>query len=145
MLNKMLNQTLISTGITQITLAFQLRRAYPGCVERCVDRGKKLLMQPVFMIAACTCAGMLLAIALLFRKLSSPGSSLPVTAEWIEALSLEQYRPMMRLLDGQDLEFLRGQPGFTPAMEVRLRVQRCRVFAAICIASTPISAVSVRP
>ena len=85
-------------------------------------------MQPVFIIAACICAGMLLAIALLFRKLSSPGSCLPVTAEWIEALSLEQYRPMMRLLDGQDLAFLRGQPGFTPAMEVRLRVQRCRVF-----------------
>lgn len=74
------------------------------------------------------CAGMLVAIAFLFRKLSSPGSSLPVTAEWIEALSLDHYRPMMRLLDGEDIAFLRSQPGFTPAMAKNLRAQRCRVF-----------------
>jgi hypothetical protein len=85
-------------------------------------------MQPVLIAAGVTCLGMLLAVALLFRKLHSPACSLPVTAEWIEALSLEQYRPMMRLLDGQDLAFLRSQPGFTPAMAVHLRVQRCRVF-----------------
>jgi hypothetical protein len=85
-------------------------------------------MQPVLIVTAATCLGMLLAVALLFRKLSSPGSCLPVTAEWIEDLSLEHYRPMMRLLDGQDLAFLRSQPGFTPAMEAHLRVQRCRVF-----------------
>jgi len=71
---------------------------------------------------------MLLAVALLFRKLNSPVNSLPVTAEWIEALSLEHYRPMMRLLDGQDIAFLRSQPGFTPAMATHLRIQRCRVF-----------------
>src|SRR5271166_6601390 len=85
-------------------------------------------MHPVLMVAAATFAGMLLAVALLFRKLSSPGSSLPVTAEWIEALSLEHYRPMMRLLDGQDISFLRSQPGYTPAMARNLRMQRCRVF-----------------
>lgn len=85
-------------------------------------------MQPVLIVAAVTCAGMLLAVAVLFRKISSPGSSLPVTAEWIEALSLDHYRPMMRLLDGQDIAFLRSQPGFTPAMAANLRLQRCRVF-----------------
>src|SRR5690348_5963860 len=84
-------------------------------------------MNPVLLIAAAMCAGMLVDIAFLFRKLSSPGSSLPVTAEWIEALSLEHYRPMMRLLNGQDIAFLRAQPGFTPAMATNLRLQRCRV------------------
>ena len=85
-------------------------------------------MNPMLMVAAAACSGMLLAILLLFRKLNSPGSRLPVTAEWIEALSLEHYRPMMRLLDGRDIAFLRSQPGFTPVMVTNLRVQRCRVF-----------------
>jgi hypothetical protein len=85
-------------------------------------------MNPALIVVGLTFVGMLLAVALLFRKLNSPGGSLPVTAEWIDALSLEHYRPMMRLLDGQDLAFLRGQPGFTPAMAVNLRLKRCRVF-----------------
>lgn len=69
-----------------------------------------------------------LALFLLVRKMASDGSSLPLTAEWIEELSIEHYRPMMRLLDGSDLEFLRSQPGFTPRMAVKLRVQRCQIF-----------------
>jgi len=85
-------------------------------------------MHPVLIVVVAMCAGMLLTVALLFRKLSSPGSSLPVTAEWIEALSLEHYRPMMRLLDPGDITFLRSQPGYTPAMSANLRIQRCRVF-----------------
>jgi len=35
---------------------------------------------------------------------------------------------MMRLLDGGDLEFLRSQPGFSPRMATKLRVQRCQIF-----------------
>jgi hypothetical protein len=85
-------------------------------------------MNPVLIIASVMLVGMLLALVVLFRRLGSSGSSLPVTAEWIEELSMEPYRPMMRLLNGQDLEFLRSQPGFTPAMATRLRAQRCQVF-----------------
>jgi hypothetical protein len=33
------------------------------------------------------------------------------------------------LLDGGDLEFLRSQPGFTPRMATKLRVQRCQIFS----------------
>jgi hypothetical protein len=43
-----------------------------------------------------------------------------------KAVGPERYLPMLRLLDGSDLQFLRRQPGFTPAMEVRFRSQRCR-------------------
>ena len=43
-----------------------------------------------------------LALVLLFRKLSSSGSSLPLTADWIEELSIDCYRPMLRLLDGEE-------------------------------------------
>jgi hypothetical protein len=85
-------------------------------------------MNPVLIVIGAAFVGMLLAVAFLFYKLNAPGCSLPVTAEWIDELSLEHYRPMMRLLDGQDSIFLRGQPGYTPAMAVHLRVQRCRVF-----------------
>jgi hypothetical protein len=85
-------------------------------------------MNPASIFAGAAFVGTLLAVALLFRKLNAPGGSLPVTAEWIDDLSLEHYRPMMRLLDGRDIAFLRGQPGYTPAMAVNLRVQRCRVF-----------------
>jgi len=85
-------------------------------------------MQLLLIVAVTIYAGMLLTVAMLFRKLNSRGSCLPVTAEWIEALSVERYGPMMRLLDGRDVAFLRSQPGVTPAMALNLRVQRCRVF-----------------
>jgi hypothetical protein len=70
----------------------------------------------------------LAAAAVLARKLAFTDTSLPLTAEWIDELSIEHYRPMMHLLDAGDLEFLRSQPGFTPAKAARLRLERCQVF-----------------
>ncbi|MBZ5725219.1 MAG: hypothetical protein LAP87_09505 [Acidobacteriia bacterium] len=78
-------------------------------------------------ISILACLGLLLALFLLVKS-AFRGSTLPLTAEWISELSIECYRPMMRLLDGGDLEFLRSQPGFTPAMATKLRMQRCRIF-----------------
>ena len=68
------------------------------------------------------------AVVILARKLASTDTSLPLTAEWIDELSIERYRPMMHLLDGGDAEFLRSQPGFTPGMAAKLRIERCQVF-----------------
>jgi len=70
----------------------------------------------------------LAAVVVLARKLAVRDTSLPLTAEWIDELSVERYRPMMRLLDAGDPEFLRSQPGFTPAMAAKLRIERCRIF-----------------
>jgi hypothetical protein len=70
----------------------------------------------------------ILATVALLRKLASANRSLPVTAEWIDQLSTDRYRPAMRLLDSRDIEFLRSQAGFTPKMEARLRAQRCQIF-----------------
>ena len=67
-------------------------------------------------------------VVVLARKLASTDTSLPLTAEWIDELSIERYRPMMHLLDGGDAEFLRSQPGFTPGMAAKLRIERCQVF-----------------
>jgi hypothetical protein len=85
-------------------------------------------MSLVIIMGVLGCGAVLLAVVLLVRKVGSTGGSLPVTAEWIDELSVERYRPMMRLLDGGDLEFLRSQPGFTPGMALKLRIQRCQIF-----------------
>ena len=73
-------------------------------------------------------AALILGIAAVVRRLGTTDRSLPVTAEWIEDLSTDRYRPMMRLLDFRDIEFLRSQAGFTPKMESKMRAQRCQIF-----------------
>ena len=82
-----------------------------------------LIALPVLMVLAAAAAVVVLA-----RKLAFTDTSLPLTAEWIDELSIERYRPMMHLLDGGDAEFLRSQPGFTPGMAAKLRIERCQVF-----------------
>jgi len=85
-------------------------------------------MEYIIAISVITFLALASALFLLVRKVAFNGSSLPLTADWIDELSIERYRPMMRLLDGGDLEFLRSQPGFTPRMATKLRVQRCQIF-----------------
>jgi hypothetical protein len=74
------------------------------------------------------CLALLIALFLVIRKIGFAGSDLPVTAEWIDELSIERYRPMARLLDSGDVEFLRSQPGFTSKMLDKLRGQRRQIF-----------------
>jgi hypothetical protein len=73
-------------------------------------------------------AGLGLLLCWVFRRVARSSRRLPVTAHWIEELSPERYRPMMRLLEPDDLEFLRSQPGFTWRMASRVRAQRCEIF-----------------
>lgn len=73
-------------------------------------------------------AGFAVMFGLALRQFGSHGRDLPVTAEWIDELSVDRYRPMLRLLDGSDLEFLRSQPGCDSRMLSRLRRQRCDIF-----------------
>jgi len=85
-------------------------------------------MEYVIAISIATFLALAVALFLLVRKVAGNGSSLPLNAEWIDELSIERYRPMMRLLDGGDLEFLKSQPGFTPRMATKVRIQRCQIF-----------------
>lgn len=85
-------------------------------------------MELMIGISVATCLALLLALRLLIHKLAVTGGRLPVTAEWIDELSIERYRPMMRLLEREDLDFLRSQPGFNPRMATKLRIQRCQIF-----------------
>jgi len=74
--------------------------------------------------------GLGLFLCWLFPRVARSSRPQPVTAQWIEELSVDQYRPMMRLLEPDDLDFLRGQPGFTGRMANRLRAQRCQLFGS---------------
>jgi hypothetical protein len=85
-------------------------------------------MISIIVISIVFLAALILATVAVLRRLDSPNHSLPVTAEWIDELSTGRYRPMMRLLDSRDIEFLRSQAGFTPKMEAKLRAQRCQIF-----------------
>lgn len=69
----------------------------------------------------------LAAVAIAYRRFSAP-ATLPVTAAWIDELSVDRYQPMRRLLAGEDLGYLRSRPGFTVRMAADFRRQRCRIF-----------------
>ena len=64
----------------------------------------------------------------LHHLLARPERVLPITAEWLNQLSVDRYRPMLRLLDEEDFRILRAQPGCTPEMAEKVRGQRYRIF-----------------
>ena len=67
-------------------------------------------------------------VLLLVRRLGSDHHVLPVTTDWLNELSADRYRPMLRLLQETDFQFLRLQKGSTPEMSGRLRRQRVQAF-----------------
>src|SRR6476660_4877785 len=80
------------------------------------------------IISIVVLAVLILATVAVLRRLGPADRSLPVTAGWIDDLSTDRYRPMMRLLDSSDIVFLRSQAGYTRKMESKLRAQRCQIF-----------------
>jgi len=85
-------------------------------------------MDPLVIAPAAACIALVIVWLQLDRKAATCRRNLPVTPEWMDHLSAERYRPMLRLLQEEDLEFLRRQPGATPALVRRFRAQRCRAF-----------------
>jgi hypothetical protein len=69
-----------------------------------------------------------LGVLFLVRRLGSDHQVLPVTTEWLNELSTDRYRPMLRLLQEADFQFLCSQKGFTPQMASKLRSQRVDAF-----------------
>jgi hypothetical protein len=67
-------------------------------------------------------------LVFLFRKLIAGPTNLPVSADWIYELSAARYRPMERLLSGEDCRFLASQPGCDSKMLQRFRSERRRLF-----------------
>ena len=81
-------------------------------------------------IAAATATILILGLGALFlvRYLGRDQLLLPVTTDWLSDLSTDRYRPMLRLLDAADFQFLCSQQGFTPEMTSKLRRQRVQAF-----------------
>lgn len=68
------------------------------------------------------------AVYLLIRRQILAGRSPSLPPDWTPELSADRYRPMFRLLEEDDIRFLRSQPGATPTLVRRLRKQRYQVF-----------------
>jgi len=83
----------------------------------------------IFAVSTSICSALGACLWLLVHRGRLAANRLPVTTDWLDDLSTERYRPMLRLLDQQDLRFLRDQPGFTPQMAAKFRAQRCRIFS----------------
>ena len=69
-----------------------------------------------------------LGIVLALRKVAAPKTAHPVTTAWIEELSIERYRPMMRLLDRAELRFLQTQHDWDRKQLDEFRSGRIRLF-----------------
>jgi hypothetical protein len=75
-------------------------------------------------ILACLALGMAPVFAI--RRASA--AKLPLTADWIDDLSVERYRPMLRLLDDTELRLLCSRTGVAPDLVAQLRRQRVAIF-----------------
>jgi len=74
-------------------------------------------------------AVVLIAVCILeHRQIAAFRRRLAVPLNWTPEFSVDRYRPMFRLLEDDDIRFLRSQPGATPALVKRLRRQRYQVF-----------------
>lgn len=78
----------------------------------------------VMVVVAVLLAG---AFVILLRRVAGEPQTLPVTAEWIDDLSMERYRPMLRMLADDDQRYLKGQPGFSGASLRQFRAHRCEI------------------
>lgn len=70
---------------------------------------------------------MVIVIPVLFR-LYRRSSLEEITPEWLESFSAVSYEPMQRLLNAEDFNFLKRQPGYDPAVLRRLRRERLHIF-----------------
>lgn len=75
-----------------------------------------------------TAAVVLAVSVLVHRQLTALRQRLSAPLNWTPELSVDRYRPMLRLLADDDIRFLQAQPGVTPALVKRLRRQRYQVF-----------------
>jgi hypothetical protein len=74
------------------------------------------------------CVGLFALVRWLHHLLVRPERIFPVTAESLNQLSVDRYRPMLRLLDEGDFRILRAQPGCTAEMAQKVRQQRYHIF-----------------
>jgi hypothetical protein len=85
-------------------------------------------MEMAIVLSLLVIAAAGIGFGFLLRSLSADPQTLPATADWIDNLSVEKYRPMLRLLSDEELKFLTAQPGYSAKMARQFRAQRCEIF-----------------
>ena len=80
------------------------------------------------LLTILTCVAVASGFVSTMRRAAPRSKTPPVTANWIEELSVERYRPMLRLLDLDELQKLGSERGLTPEAISELRAERCRIF-----------------
>ncbi len=84
---------------------------------------------PVVAIVVLLVAVLACFIASLIRRSKPDQSALAGTEQdSLDRCSIETYRPMERLLNEADFEFLARQPGYDPRIARKLRAERRRIF-----------------
>src|ERR1700687_4993862 len=82
----------------------------------------------IFVISALlTLAPIGLAVVFLYKTLASRHNN-EVPMDELLVLSPDKYRPMTRLLQEEDFQFLSSQPGFSPRLGRHFRTERRRIF-----------------
>lgn len=81
----------------------------------------------LFALAAFSAIALAIVVPVLFRLYRRSGIE-EITPEWLENFSPEAYEPMQRLLNVDDFNFLKRQPGFDSAAIRRFRRERLRIF-----------------
>ena len=77
------------------------------------------------LIISMTLLGLLaVAAGVVFYQLSRPVRMPRHPEAWLERMSTQGYRPMVRLLSREDWEFVANHPGATPAMKAQFRRER---------------------
>jgi hypothetical protein len=80
------------------------------------------------IVSILTLAPIGVALAFLYRTLSSQKNYSDSLDELLLVPAPGKYRPMERLLGEEDFRFLASQPGFTPKLGRRLRTERRQIF-----------------
>lgn len=80
------------------------------------------------LLTVLTCIAVASGFVSTMRRAAPRSKTPPVTASWIEELSVERYRPMLRLLEPDELQKVGSEPGLTPEAISELRAERCRIF-----------------
>jgi hypothetical protein len=85
------------------------------------------IMSATVLILLLTCIAPAAGVVFVFWRIGSGRVSVPPTTGWIDEFSVERYRPMMRLLDADELRFAHSRPGATARLIAQLRRERCRI------------------
>ncbi|HLK51099.1 MAG TPA: hypothetical protein VKT49_23315 [Bryobacteraceae bacterium] len=81
------------------------------------------------LILVAILGGLAGGLTFFYRRLSAP-TTLPVTAAWIDELSVDRYQPMLRLLGEDDFRFLNARAGSDSTYAAEFRRQRCQIFGS---------------